>query len=110
MPQFRIAVGYRTAHRRSEPEILASGYSPEAVQAAVDNADPAFERIEMGAFHFIRKGRRRTINQNASKKESPQAAEPGAPEESKASSIPEQPGMDELEAGPSLAPPSRRRR
>jgi len=109
MPQFRIAVGYRTAHRRSEPVIIASGFSPEEVQLAVDNCDPSFERIEMGAFHFMRKGRRRnSINPNRSREDAPQAAESGL---SPTSSAPEQPGAEELEDGPSLVPlPDRRRR
>lgn len=101
MPQFRIALGYRTAHRGSEPEIIAASFSPVAVQAAIDEADPAFQRIEVGAFQYMRKGRKKFAPV-------PQAPEPEVlvPEP-----LDELPHAEELDMdGPSLAPVSPRRR
>jgi len=101
MPQFRIALGYRTAHRGSQPEIIAASFSPVDIQAAIEVSDPAFQRIEVGAFQYIRKGRRKS------------APVPQAPEEVPADpsdqSDPTDPS-DLSEDGPTLAPSSRRRR
>lgn len=55
MPLFRIAVGYRTEHRRSEPVILAGSLDLASLQGAVDSAPADLQRFEVGTFHFHRK-------------------------------------------------------
>jgi hypothetical protein len=109
MAQFRIAVGYRTAHRRSEPVILAAGFSPADLQSAIDQADDSFERFETGVFTFMRRGRKslhKPIAQRAGG--TPAASVPVASAED--SPAEELPTAGELD-GPSLSgPPSRRRR
>lgn len=102
MPQFRIALGYRTAHRGSEPEIIAASFSPVAVQAAIDEADPAFQRIEVGAFQYIRKGRRKFAPV-------PQAPDPEPQGSTGVPPVNEDEPPEDLEDGPTLAPSRRRR-
>ena len=103
MPQFRIALGYRTAHRGSEPEIIAASFSPVAIQAAIDQTGPEFPRIEVGAFQYIRKGRRKFAPV-------PQAPVPQAPEQESAPSDPsEESDPSDDQEGPTLAPSRRRR-
>jgi hypothetical protein len=58
MRLFRIAIGYRTAHRQSEPAVLAFGYDQAVLQKAIDTAPPEFVRFETGSFHFLRTARR----------------------------------------------------
>ena len=99
MPQFRIALGYRTAHRGSVPAIIAADFSPQIIQAAIDKTGPEFKRIEVGAFQYIRKGRRTFA----------QVPQPPDPEEVIPPVIDEEDPLDP-EDGPSLAPSSRRRR
>lgn len=58
MLHFKIALGYKTEHRNSEPVILAAGFNAAALQGAIDAAPAEFLRFEIGVFQFTRKGRR----------------------------------------------------
>lgn len=58
MPNLRIALGYKTEHRKSEPAVLAAGFDQTAIQHAVDTAPADFQRFEIGSFFFGRRGRR----------------------------------------------------
>jgi hypothetical protein len=58
MGLLRIALGYRTAHRRSLPEVLAIALENDTIQKAIDAAGAEFQRIEVGAFHYIKPGKR----------------------------------------------------
>ncbi len=60
MPLFRIAVGYTTDHRRSEPVILAGSFDQRVLQAAIDSAPTEQLRFELGTFHFQRRATRST--------------------------------------------------
>lgn len=104
MPQFRIAIGYRTAHRHSEPKVIASGFSPEALQAAIDDAPPEIVRIEIGTFRFAKNGRRRNPKPEKPQESPSQPAESTASEE--VSPSPEQTGEGEQpgDDGPTLLP------
>lgn len=58
MKNLRIALGYKTGHRNSEPSILAAGFEKGALQAAVDSAPAEFLRFEFGTFFFGQRARR----------------------------------------------------
>lgn len=101
MRNLRIVVGYRTAHRSGDAEILGSGASPEALQEAIDHAPSEFVRFEFGVFAFQRRGRRRNSN-HANETGAPQAADtvPGVVESSPA----ESPAVEEQEDAASPVP------
>jgi len=114
MPQFRIAIGYRTAHRHSEPVILGASYSPSDLQAAIDNAPAAIERFEVGAFHFVRRGRRRAnLITTQAIDSADQPASPAIGSQDEVPSVDEEQSSTDGhtgEDGPSLLPPAPRRR
>jgi hypothetical protein len=85
MPQFRIALGYKTPHRKSEPVILAASYSPEVIQEAINRSGPEIERVEVGAFHFIRRGKKHSGGKTPS---GSRLAEPGGDLPSSADLLP----------------------
>ena len=58
MKNLRIALGYKTGHRNSEPSILAAGFEKGALQSAVDSAPAEFLRFEFGTFLFGQRARR----------------------------------------------------
>lgn len=58
MPNYRLAIGYRTDHRTSEAVVLAGGFDQEKLQAAVNAAGPEFLRFEFGIFTFQRSASR----------------------------------------------------
>lgn len=113
MPQFRIAIGYRTAHRHSEPVILGASYSPEDLQAAIDNAPATIERFEVGSFHFARRGRRRNLITTTAIDSADQPASPAIESQDEVPSVEEEQSSTDGhigEDGPSLLPPAPRRR
>lgn len=58
MKNLRLALGYRTEHRNSEPAVLAVGFSQPALQSAVNSAPAEFRRFEFGTFLFSQRARR----------------------------------------------------
>ena len=58
MPNTRILIGYRTAHRNSDGVVIATATRDDTLKAAVDAAPAEFIRFELGVFQFQRKARR----------------------------------------------------
>jgi hypothetical protein len=79
MRHFKIALGYKTEHRNSEPTILASGYDVAALQAVIDQAPAEFVRFDLGVFQWTQRARRKVAAPAAVPVAPSSTSEHGAP-------------------------------
>lgn len=110
MPSFRIAIGYKTEHRRSTPVVLGASIDPAALQAAIDAAPADILRTEIGTFFFQRRGKRSNSSVKVSSVPAEPALDPGSAGDGDAEALPaaevadEAPSLPLPETGPRKKP------